>query len=150
MCRCKGIRYQKSLWEFDLWSHGAVLLITVPSVGKSSRLLAYLPTFVHLFHHHSQQAGRWAYLNAASISQTEPEIILLCFRLSRTAAKLPLVSWVWKVTYGFSGYSFVEQPSVGFLCVLASLTKLLQYKKVYFFSTTNDWGDLFDEWVKSL
>lgn len=57
MGRCKGIRFQKSLRKSDLWHRGAVLLITVPSVGKSLRLLAHQPIFVHDFHPHKQQAG---------------------------------------------------------------------------------------------
>lgn len=56
MDRCKGIRFLRSLRKSDLWHRGAVLLITVPSVGKSLRLLAHQPIFVHVFHPHSQQA----------------------------------------------------------------------------------------------
>lgn len=118
MGRCKGIRFQKSLWKSDLWHHGAVLLITVPSVGKSLRLLAHLPTFVHDFQPHSWRA-RDLHTAVEQYQPPEPEIASFCFRLSRTFAKTHFSFMrVEDVTYGLSDYSLVVWPSVGFFVCL--------------------------------
>ena len=85
-------RFQKWLYKLDLWGHGAVPLITVPSVGKSSRLLARLAKLCAQFP--PPLAVGW---NAASIRQTEPEITHFCFRFSSTSAKLASASWGWRM-----------------------------------------------------
>lgn len=88
MCRCKDLRFQKSLWKFDLWRHGTCLLMTVPSVGKSSRLWIHLPAFVPDFHHHAHWARGSACLNAAQQNQKSHLLVLYCQVLLQSLLQL--------------------------------------------------------------
>ena len=93
--------------------HRAVLLITLPSTGKSSRLLAYY----QLLHTFSITVCRGLKLSQNQPNRTRNHTFL--FQIFKDFCKTHLSFMrVQDVSYGFSDYSFVKWPSVGFLFVL--------------------------------
>lgn len=93
--------------------------------GKSSRLSAHSQPFFHDSYHHSQQARGPAYLNAASISQTGPEITLLCFGLSRTSAELTSASWGWRTWFIASQVTHLSNGLGLVFCMFVPHLKLI-------------------------